>query len=298
MSKLLSSIDLIHAFSAVMAKGSLSAAARHLQRSQPTVRRQIETLEAEVGTTLFTRSGNGLLPTAHAVSLLPLAESIVAGSHAFVRSATISDDGINGTVRMTCSQVFATYLMPEIVTKLTSDHTGLTIEVVAEDRVENLLRRDADIAVRLVQPDQNAIVSRKVSPKKLGLFVSPDFCVDASRPYKIADYLMTIPFVWEDRDDLLAQGMRQFGWPCPSHIAVKTDDQVAQIAYIRAGAGAGICQIEIAERLGLRRIAPDWTYLLPVWIAMHEDQSKIPIIRALFDALVAAFTSGRRHKHW
>lgn len=295
MSSTLSSLDLIAAFEAVMAKGSLSAAARYLNRSQPTVRRQIEALEAELAVVLFTRSANGLDPTELAVSLFPQAKNIIYGTYAFARSAGDSADKVEGTVRITCSRIFATWLMPDILMALTTEHTGLCIELVAEDQVENLLRREADIAVRLVQPCQNAIVSRKVSPRYLGLFVAPEFRDTDGGNGDMADHLARTPFVWEDRDDLLSRGLRQLELPLPSRIAVKTDDQSAQISHIRAGVGAGICQLEIAESLGLRRVAKDWSYVMPVWVAMHEDQSKILRVRTVFDALVAGFTgrSGR-----
>jgi len=162
MSSPLSSIDLVAAFEAVMTKGSLSAAARYLKRSQPTVRRQIETLEADLGIVLFTRSGNGLEPTVLATSLLPQAQSIISGTHAFARIATVAANTVTGPVRVTCSRVFASLLMPNILKSITSEYPDLCVELVSEDRVANLLQREADIGIRFRAPDQNAIIAKRL----------------------------------------------------------------------------------------------------------------------------------------
>jgi DNA-binding transcriptional LysR family regulator len=289
MSSPLSSIDLVAAFEAVMTKGSLSAAARYLKRSQPTVRRQIETLEADLGIVLFTRSGNGLEPTVLATSLLPQAQSIISGTHAFARIATVAANTVTGPVRVTCSRVFASLLMPNILKSITSEYPDLCVELVSEDRVANLLQREADIGIRFRAPDQNAIIAKKLIPRRLGLFAASHFETTIADAASIAEHLATTPFVWEDRDDMLAQGARQSELPLPSNIAIRTDDQAAQIACIHAGIGAGFCQLKIAQKLGLKRLAPKWEFTAPIWVAMHEDQSKIHRIRVVFDATVSAF---------
>ena len=289
MSNLISSIDLVAAFEAVMTRGSLSAAARQLGRSQPTVRRQIETLETDLRVALFTRSGNGLQPTALAKALLPQAQSVISGTYAFARAATGEGNAAAGPVRLTCSRVFATYLMPDVIRSITLEYPDLCIELAPEDNVLNLLRREADIGIRFKAPDQNAIIAKKLAPRQLGFFAAHGFENSIPDEAPITDHLTTTPFVWEDRDDMLAQGARQLGLPLPSNITLRTDDQTAQIGCIQAGVGAGFCQLHIAEKLGLRRLAPDWQFAAPVWVAMHEDQSKVNRIRIVFDAMVDAF---------
>jgi DNA-binding transcriptional LysR family regulator len=291
MSAPLSSLDLISAFEAVMATGSLSGAARHMGRSQPTIRRQVAALERELDAVLFTRSENGLRPTDLARELMPKAQAVLSEAGALVRAAS-GTAGITGRVRITCSRVFAAWVVPEIVTHLLGRHPSLSVEIAARDGVENLVRGAADVAIRLAPPDQDAVVCRKVAPRAVGLFAADRAASVPPGGDTIAAHLAATPFVWEDRDGVLAAGVAALGLPPPARISVRTDDPSAQIAHIMAGAGAGICQIAVARRLGLRRLAPGWSLPLPVWIAIHEDQAKVPRVRAVFDALVDALWSG------
>ncbi|SFJ37987.1 LysR family transcriptional regulator [Jannaschia pohangensis] len=283
------SADLIIAFEAVVRLGSLSAAARALGRAQPTVRRQIEALEQTLGVRLFTRAENGMTPTAEALALMPMAEGIEAMARAFLRTAQGDIDRVSGVVRITCPQIFATYLMPAPLAELRRLHPDLTVELVAENRVENLMRRDADIAVRLALPDQEAIVARKVTARPVGVFVARDFTSICPDEADLHAHLAQTPFVWDDRARFLAVAAAQMGLTEPARIALHTDDQVTQIAAIAGGVGAGVCQCGIAARLDLRRIAPNWGMDLQVWIAAHEDQIALPRIRRSFDMMVAAF---------
>jgi DNA-binding transcriptional LysR family regulator len=286
MSAPLSSLDLVSAFDAVMETGSLSGAARRLGRSQPTVRRQIASLEAELGIVLFTRSENGLRPTELARELRPMARGIVLQAGALVRAAS-GVGGVAGRVRITCPRVFAAWVLPDIVAGLVSRHPGLSVEIAAQDDVENLVRGAADVAIRLAPPDQDAVVCQKVGARAVGLFAGA-LCDVPPGGDTITAHLTATPFVWEDRNGPLAAGIAALGLPPPVRIAVRTDDPSAQIAHIRSGAGAGVCQVALGRRLGLTRLAPDWSLPLPVWVAMHEDQARAPRVRAAFDALVAS----------
>ena len=171
MSAPLSSLDLISAFEAVMATGSLSGAARRLGRSQPTIRRQVAALEQELDAALFTRSENGLRPTDMARDLMPKAQSVLSEAGALVRAAS-GTGGVTGRVRITCSRVFAAWVVPEIVAGLLDRHPGLSVEIAARDGIENLVRGAADVAIRLTPPDQDAVVCRKVVPRAVGLFAA------------------------------------------------------------------------------------------------------------------------------
>jgi DNA-binding transcriptional LysR family regulator len=186
------------------------------------------------------------------------------------------------------------FLMPDVIRSITSEYPDLCIELAPEDNMVNLLRRAADIGIRFREPDQNAIIAKKLAPRQLGFFVAHDFESSIPDEASITDHLATTSFVWEDRDDMLAQGAQQLGLPLPSNISLRTDDQTAQIGCIQAGVGAGFCQLHIAEKLGLRRLAPDWQFAAPIWVAMHEDQSKVNRIRIVFDAIVDAF---KQEKH-
>ncbi len=271
-------------FEAVMRTGSLSAAARDLELSQPTVRRAIEALEAEVSASLFTRSVNELVPTAKGRDLSQAARAVVEASYAFHRSATADKDLVSGTVRISASQVISHFTLPKMVADLRDNHPELKVELAPDDRRSDLLRRDADIAIRHVAPSQKQLVAQKVPSIELGLFTKGKF-----RAGRIDDVLKTAPFIWEDRGMTLTKAARELDLPEPAHVAAATDDQALQIALIAAGVGIGVAQVPVAKRLGLEPVDPGWRVELPVWIVAHEDQINSSPIRQTFDLLVAGF---------
>ena len=158
-------------FVAVLDTGSLSAAGRALGMTQPTVGRHVDSLEAALQLKLFTRSFDGFAPTDAALELKPYAASLAATAAALRRVATSHGDGVRGTVRLTASEIVSSEVLPPILADLRDAHPELVIELVPSNKVENLLRRDADIAVRMVAPSQDALVARRVAAIEVGLHV-------------------------------------------------------------------------------------------------------------------------------
>lgn len=277
---------LVAAFLAVCRSGSLSAAARRLHLSQPTVRRHVEELEAKLGAALFTRGPIGLSPTPAAHLLLPHAEAMEAAAHAFGRAATDDARAIRGAVRLACSEVHGTEVLPRLLQPLLLAHPGLVLELVPSNDTENLLRRDADLAVRFAPPAQDALLARKVAPVALGLFAAPELVDRHGPPRDYADYARRFPAVWDDRRDFLARGYALFGLAPPGTVVLRTDSDLAQLAAIRAGIGAGIAQVQLAT--GLVRLLPELAPAMPTWVVTHEDLSRVARVRAVFDHLVRA----------
>src|SRR5471032_2705843 len=141
-------------FLSVVETGSLSAAARALGLAQPTMGRHIEALEHALGLALFTRSHDGYAPTDAALQLRPYAETLAATAAALRRVASSQGDGVRGTVRLTASEVVGVEVLPPILSALRRQHPALVIELVLSNQVDDLLRREADIAVRMVRPAQ------------------------------------------------------------------------------------------------------------------------------------------------
>jgi DNA-binding transcriptional LysR family regulator len=156
--------------------------------------------------------------------------------------------------------------------------------------VDNLLRRDADIAVRLIRPEQAALVARKVAPMKLGYFVAPGALAERVRGMDFATLGSSGLLIGQDRLESIANGLRQLGLPPPSRTAFRTDDDLAQLAAIRSGVGVGICQVSIGENSGLVRLFSDLTPTLGAWVVMHEHQKRLARTRVVFDALVEALS--------
>jgi DNA-binding transcriptional LysR family regulator len=284
--------DLYRTFLAVMEEGSLSAAARALNLAQPTAGRHVETLEQALGLALFTRSQHGLAPTEAALHLKPYAEALASTAAALLRVASSQGDGARGAVRVTASEVIGAEVLPAILGPLCEAHPDLAIELVLSNRIENLLTREADIAVRMVRPDQDALVARHIGPIPLGFFARIDYLQRHGAPQSLAD-LAEHAVIGFDRDVLSARAFEaQVGKIDRSLFALRTDNQLAQLAAIRAGFGVGVCQVGLARRdPNLVRVLGDqFEVNLDTWLAMHEDLKGTPRCRAVFDALADGLT--------
>jgi DNA-binding transcriptional LysR family regulator len=162
--------ELYRSFLGVLQEGSLSGAARALGITQPTVGRHISALEKSLGLALFTRSQTGLLPTEAALSLGSYAEVMNSTAAAFKRAADSHGEGVKGTVRVAASEVVGVEVLPPIIGELQQKHPQLKVELVLSNRVQDLLRREADIAVRMAQPRQELLIARRVGDVALGLY--------------------------------------------------------------------------------------------------------------------------------
>jgi DNA-binding transcriptional LysR family regulator len=156
--------EMYRSFLAVLNEGSLSGAARGLGVAQPTVGRHIASLEKSLNLALFTRSQTGLLPTEAALALRSYAQSMHSTAAALERAAASQGSGVRGTVRITASDVIGVEVLPPIIASLRDEHPELVVELVLTDRMQDLLRREADIAVRMARPQQELLVARRVGP--------------------------------------------------------------------------------------------------------------------------------------
>jgi DNA-binding transcriptional LysR family regulator len=281
--------DLLGSFLAVMRTGSLSGASRSLGVAQPTVRRQIEKLEEVLGAVLFTRSQAGLVPTDTALATMPYAESMAGVADALVRSATAPSDGERGTVRVTCSDVVACGVIPAILAALHRAHPLLQIELSASNANEDLLRRDADVAVRMAQPTQGALVAKHVGIVKFGVFAAESYLADHPAPRSVAD-LLGHALIGKDRDTSFFTKLAMSGLALKrKDFALRTDNDAAYLAALRAGVGIGVCQVPLAAGPPvLRRLLPKASFELPVWVVTHEDLRASRRVSIVFDHLVAS----------
>jgi DNA-binding transcriptional LysR family regulator len=288
MNPILSSWDLVHAYLTVMREGSLSSAARKLRTSQPTVRRQIESLEAELAVPLFTHAPSGLIPTDMGLALRAQAEAAEAALGAFQRGSTGSAKGETGTVRITCSEVYGVEIMPHLLAPLMQKYQNLETELVLSNLPDDLLKREADIAVRLTEPKQDALIDKKVASVPLGFFASTDFLKHHSAPKSYKELAEDARFIGDDRRDAIQRGFAATKLPLPQNIVLRTDSDLAQLAAIRAGLGIGIAQVKLAKRSGLVRVLPELSIELACWIVMHEDLKHMRRVKLVFDYLVKA----------
>jgi DNA-binding transcriptional LysR family regulator len=272
---------------AVMREGSLSGAARLLGLAQPTVGRQIESLEQVLDLALFTRSRQGLWPTEAALQLQPYAEALASTAAALLRVATSHSGQARGTVRVTASEVIGVEVLPPIFGPLREAYPELAIELALSNKIEDLLNREADIAVRMVRPTQEALVARHIGDMPLGFYARRDYLERHGRPDSITD-LAHHAVIGFDRDASFAQALRErIGDIDRRLFALRTDNQLAHLAAIRAGFGIGVCQAGLANRDQdlVRVLSNQFEAKLDIWLAMHEDLRGTRRCRVVFDAL-------------
>ncbi len=280
--------DLYRSFGAAAKEGSLSGAARVLGLTQPTVARHLDALEAHLGQRLFVRSQRGLVPTEAALQILPYVEVLAATSAALLRAvATTTGDTVTGTVRIAASEVVGTERLPPILAAIRRAHPALALELVVSNEVEDLLRRDADIAVRMVAPAQDALVALKLGAVELGLFAHADYLARRGTPRDTAG-IAGFDLIGFDRETpALRAFVAAYPWLTRGGLALRASSDLAQLAALRAGFGIGVCQSGLAARdpALVRLLAADFAPTLPVWIVMHEDLRAVPRCRAVFDLL-------------
>jgi molybdate transport repressor ModE-like protein len=272
---------------AVLAEGSLSGAARALGLSQPTAGRHIETLEEELGAPLFTRSAGGLAPTEAALALRPHAEAMAAAAEALVRTASGERDAVRGVVRITASDVVGVEVLPPMLAGFHEAYPDVSIELALSNRMEDLLHREADIAVRMVRPTQAALLAKRVGAIRLGLYAHRSYIEAHGLPARLDDpRFAAIGF---DRDPAAVRAMRdrQLNFERES-FAFRSDNDLAQLAAVRAGFGIGAAHTGIAARdPDLVPVLQDqFRYEMEVWVAMHEDLKTSRRMRLMFDWLV------------
>ncbi|MHA4731119.1 LysR family transcriptional regulator [Ensifer adhaerens] len=281
--------DFYRTFLAVLKEGSLSAAARELGLTQPTVGRHVDAMEATLGYPLFVRSPHGLLPTDAALALKPYAETLAATSAALLRTASGQRDTVSGTVRISASEVIGIEVLPPILSELHAAYPALTIELSASDTVEDLLRQEADIAVRMVAPAQDALIARHLGAVPLGFHAHRRYIERRGMPQTLAD-LSNHSLIGYDRETAAIRAIIARSPELPAtRFALRADSNLAQLAAIRAGFGVGICQNGLAARdPDLRPVLPGlFEMKLDTWLVMHENLKTAPRCRVTFDALAA-----------
>ncbi|WP_069298375.1 LysR family transcriptional regulator [Neptunicoccus sediminis] len=279
---------LIQSFLAVAEHGSYSAAARESGRSQPTIGRHIDQLQTQLGATLFQRAAKGFDLTPTGSALLDHARTMqqAAAEMSLITEGRTAE--VRGTVRITASEIVATYILPEILAELLAQEPELQVELVATNSTENLLLREADIALRMVQPAQQDLIARKIGDIPIGLYAAPSYLARKGTPQRFDDIAGHI-LLGYDRSDLMIRGMAALGIPMQREdFAFRVDDQVTYMEALRAGVGLGACQKRQAARYGLVPLLPKLHIPpLPVWLTAHAALRTSAKVRRVFDFLAA-----------
>lgn len=291
---------LVRSFLSVARLGSLSAAARATGLTQPTIGRHIEQLERELDVALFSRSHAGLIATEAAHGLMPHAEAMETAMAALVRAAEAGGDALSpeGTVRITTSEIMGLNAVPPILRELRFAFPKIVYELVLNNRTDDLLRRAADIAVRMGRPQQEGLVARKIGEVTLRFHAHRSYIERFGAPETLAQ-LMDFHVIGFDRDSHSARSVVAGAFPVSrERFAFRCDNDAAQLAALKAGLGIGLVQSAIA------RSDPDLVEILPgevsfkleCWLAVHEDLKDQPAIRATFDGLADGLSRWVAHQ--
>jgi len=282
---------LYRSFLTVAEAGSLSAAARALGLSQPTLGRHVAELEAALQVTLFTRVLRGFELTDAGAAMLPAARAMREAAANLALLAAGREGSLTGTVRLTASRVVSQHLLPPILADLRVQEPGIEIELVPSDSTENLLFREADIALRMYRPTQLDVVTRHIADLPTAIYAARSFLDRHGRP-QTPEALLKLDFVGFDRSDLILRMMAALGVPRKREdFALRCDDQVVYWSLVRAGCGVGATQCSIGDADPMVERCAAFIPLpsLPVWLTAPEALRQNPRVRRVMDHLAEAF---------
>jgi len=277
----------IRAFVAAAHEGSLSGAARVLEQTQPTLSRQVTGLEAALGVTLFERGHRKLQLTAAGVEVLDHAAAMVDAANKVTLSASGQSQDIKGEVCITATEMLATYFLPNVLKKLKKQAPGIIVKVVASDEVRDLMRREADIAIRHAQPSQLDLIAKKIGNITAHIYAAKSLLEEVGTPQSF-DELVHCDFVGINDTANLLEGLAQQGL-------------LLRLEQFRANAASGNCMLQlIREGLGFGFLPTDTGALfgdivpilqdqfkpeIPVWLVTHRELHTSRRIRVVFDLL-------------
>ncbi|WP_299750564.1 LysR family transcriptional regulator [Devosia sp.] len=279
--------SLWRSFSAVVKHGSLSAAARELGLSQPTLGRHIEALEQALDLSLFERTLSGLKANPAALRLY---EPVAAAETALAQAAILAESAqaeFSGTVRITASTVVSNYVLPTLLLPIRERYPAIAVETVPSDAAENLLLREADIAIRMFRPTQLELVAKKLGEIPVLTCAHENYLARRGIPTKPSE-LYDHDMIGFDRSDLIISHANHIGLPLRrDQFVLRTDSQTQMWELLRAGLGIGFAQKSLIDRtpgmvaLGFDLAIPP----LQVWLTTHKELFTSHRIRAIYDAL-------------
>ena len=249
--------------------------------------RYITALEADLGVSLFERTGTGLALTQTGLDLLSYAQSMMAAAGRVSLAAAGHAESIEGTIRITASEIVAMYVLPDILTALHRAEPDIEIELVASNRSENLLQREADIAVRMYRPEQSDVITRKLGELQTGMFAAHTYLDRRGTPGVPSD-ILAHDVIGYDRDEQIISSMRDVGLDIDrSFFKFRCDNQIIHWQMVRAGFGIGFNQLGVGQSEEKVRQIFEHVPMpsLPVWLTCHSELKTSRRVRRVYDFL-------------
>jgi len=273
--------DDLRFFLVLARRGTLSAAARELDVSQPTVGRRIAALERRVGAKLFLRNAAGFSVSTSGAAVLQLAEQIEQSALAAERRLAGRDEGVRGKVRITASEWLVTHVLSRLARTLVVDHPELTLELIADPRHVNLTRREADLALRPRRFDHASIVQRATSRVGFAVYASLAYLSERGVPSAGQGRGHVLIGMSDDVGDVSRSWLEQ---TLPeAKRSVKTNGRDAMVTLAESGVGlACLARIVGDAAPSLRRLESLPPPPMPtLWLGVHRDSRQTPRVRAV-----------------
>ncbi len=279
----------VRAFLAACEEGSLSAAARALRQTQPTLSRQVTGLEQSLGVTLFERGHRRLQLTAAGFELLEHVRAMTEAANRVSLAASGQSQAIEGRVSITATEMLATYYLPPMLRKLREQAPGIVVEVVASDQVRDLIRREADIAIRHTQPAQPDLIARRIGFLRGRIYAARLLLDEVGMPRSFED-LADQDFVGIDDTEALIAGLREQGLELRlEQFRVRAASGNCMLQLIREGLGFGFLPMDTGGLFDdLVCVLPElFDPEIPVWLLSHRELHTSRRIRVVYDLLAA-----------
>lgn len=275
------------AFLATVEEGSLSAAARALGLTQPTLGRQVTALEAELGVVLFERVGRSLVLTPSGVELLEHVRAMYAAANQISLTASGQSQSIEGLVRVTATDMLSVHVLPAAVAALRKIAPRLDIEIIAANDIRDLQRREADIAIRHVRPEQPDLIARLICEPTAHAYASKSYIEKYGRPKSQAE-LSAHSFIGNVDDGRMLEALKGFGLDLsPENFRIGSNSSLVDWEMAVNGLGVAIMADHIAVGSPtMERLVPDMKPIVfPVWLTSHRELHTSRRIRVVFDLL-------------
>lgn len=287
------------AFLVTAEEGSLSAAARALGMTQPTLGRQVVALEEELGVALFERVGRGLVLTASGVGLLEHVRSMAEAASRVSLTASGQSQSVEGLVTITASEVVSAFLLPPILARLRRSHPGLELKVVASMAVRDLRRREADIAIRNGKPTDPMLIATRLRDTPARLYATPAYLRALGNP-KTQAALSRADFIgFSDDGDRFLDGLNTMGFALTrKNIPVHTGNHLVLWELVKQGLGIGVIIEDVGDaEPSVERVLPSLPPIpVPMWLVAHRELHTSRRVRLVFDLAAEALGPSKRRR--
>ena len=277
------------AFLATVEEGSLSAAARALGLTQPTLSRQVACLEEELGVILFERNRRNMSLTQSGLELVEYAREMGESAMRISLAATGQSQAIEGNVSITAPDLLSTYTLPKIVEIIRAKAPGINVEVISSNAVHDLTKREADIAIRHQRPEQPELIAKLVCNTTGHFYASKDYLAQLEHPITL-DVINKADFVGHDSVEWFLPIVNSFGLQLTAeNLKIITSSGVTLLELVKQGLGISVLYRNVADlNPNLQQVFPECSIPVPIWLITHKELRTNLRIRMVYDILAEA----------